>query len=72
MSENIINLRIEGMSSQGCVNIITNLIIDERGVEKVEVSLEKSTATVTGSYKLNSLQIINAINSSNLYYAKQI
>jgi copper chaperone len=39
-------LNIQGMTCGGCVRSVTNALQNESGVSKVEVLLEKGTATV--------------------------
>jgi copper chaperone len=40
-------IRIEGMSCEGCVNSVTRALAGVPGVEKVDVSLSDSRASVT-------------------------
>jgi len=42
-----IQINIEGMSCNGCVNSVTNALKGVRGVNSVEVSLEQKRATVS-------------------------
>jgi copper chaperone len=39
-------LKIGGMSCQGCVKSVTNILVGVPGVSKAEVSLERGEATV--------------------------
>jgi copper chaperone len=41
-----IQINVQGMSCNGCVNSVTNVLKDVPGVSSVEVSLEQSRATV--------------------------
>ncbi len=41
--------RVNGMKCQGCVNSVTEKLSAVRGVEKVDVNLEKAQAKVTGN-----------------------
>ena len=70
MSNTNITLKISGMTSPSCILTISNLIVDERGVEKIKVSYKNSSVTITGSEKLNKVQIINSINLSGKYHAE--
>lgn len=70
MSEQVIHLKVKGMTGTTCEAIVANLIVDERGVEKVTVSFEKGSAEIYGSYKLNKTQIVNSINLSGKYHAE--
>ena len=72
MSNESITLQITGIKSPECANILTNLVIDERGVEKVEVMIDKNLLIIHGSFKLNKTQIIHSINVSEIYHAKEI
>lgn len=42
-----IDLKVEGMDCQGCVKSVTRMLTGVPGVEKVDVSLEQATASVT-------------------------
>jgi copper chaperone len=42
-----VQLKIEGMTCSGCVNSVTRTLQSVPGVEKVDVSLADSRATVT-------------------------
>ena len=42
-----VELKVEGMTCQGCVNSVTRTLSGVPGVQKVEVSLADSRATVT-------------------------
>lgn len=42
-----IDLKVEGMDCQGCVKSVTRMLTGVPGVEKVDVSLELATASVT-------------------------
>ncbi len=64
-----INLGIRGMSSEHCAATIKNLIIDERSVKKVAVSLKNHSVTIHGSEGMRKEQIINAVNLSGTYSA---
>ena len=42
-----VELKVEGMTCQGCVSSVTRTLCGVPGVQKVEVSLADSRATVT-------------------------
>jgi copper chaperone len=42
-----VELKVEGMTCQGCVSSVTRTLSGVPGVQKVEVSLADSRATVT-------------------------
>ena len=42
-----VELKVEGMTCQGCVNSVTRTLSGVPGVEKVQVSLADARATVT-------------------------
>jgi copper chaperone len=42
-----IQLNVQGMTCNGCVNSVRNVLKDIPGVESVEVSLEQKRATVS-------------------------
>jgi copper chaperone len=42
-----VELKVEGMDCQGCVQSVTRMLSGLPGVQKVEVSLEKANASVT-------------------------
>ena len=42
-----VELKVEGMDCQGCVQSVTRMLSSLPGVQKVEVSLEKANASVT-------------------------
>lgn len=42
-----VTLNVKGMSCQGCVRSVKNVIEPIAGVQSVDVSLEKAQATVT-------------------------
>jgi len=42
-----VELKVEGMDCQGCVQSVTRMLSGLPGVHKVEVSLEKANASVT-------------------------
>lgn len=56
-------IRIEGMHCQRCVKSLTEILADQPGVAKVEVSLEKGEALV--EYELDRIdrdQLMHAID----------
>ena len=58
------------MTCDHCANTVKNLILDERGVETVEVSLENNSVDVIGKEGMNKDHIINAVNLSGAYHAQ--
>jgi copper chaperone len=42
-----VELKVEGMDCQGCVQSVTRMLSGVAGVEKVDVSLEQALARVT-------------------------
>ena len=56
-------LKIEGMTCGGCVVSVTNALNRVGGVQKVEVSLEKKEALVTGE-RLQRGQLQNAVEDA--------
>ena len=42
-----INLKIEGMMCQGCVNRVNNVLASIKGVKEYKVSLENKSADIT-------------------------
>ena len=58
------------MESSRCAQTVENLIIDERGVEKVSVSLENGTVEIFGKQAMNKDNIVNAVNLSGTYHAE--
>lgn len=42
-----VELKVEGMDCQGCVQSVTRMLTGVAGVEKVDVSLEEKRARVT-------------------------
>jgi copper chaperone len=42
-----VELKVEGMDCQGCVKSVTRMLSGLPGVQKVDVSLEKASASVT-------------------------
>lgn len=63
-------IKVAGMTSSHCVNTVTNLITDERGVKEIQVFLTKGIVEITGDERINRLQILNAINLSGVYHAQ--
>ena len=66
----MIKLSISGMSCDHCATTVKNLIIFERDVESVEVSLENNSVEVHGKEAMNREHIINAVNLSGAYHAQ--
>ena len=62
---------IEGMSCDHCVNAVKMLLENMNGVEKAEVSLNTKDAHVLFAETTSEQTIIDTINSSNSYKAKQ-
>ena len=58
------------MTCDHCANTVKNLILDERGVETVKVSLENNSVDVIGKEGMNKDHIINAVNLSGAYHAQ--
>ena len=42
-----VELKVEGMDCQGCVQSVTRMLAGVAGVDKVDVSLEQGSAKVT-------------------------
>jgi copper chaperone len=56
-------LNIQGMTCGGCVKSVTNALQREDGVDKVEVVLDKGTATVSYDPALTSPeQLVSAVD----------
>lgn len=53
-------LNIQGMTCGGCVKSVTNALQREEGVSKVEVVLEKGTATIDYDPAVTSPQALAA------------
>lgn len=65
-------LEIEGMNCGHCVNAVKNLIEEVDGVTTAKVDLANKNAEVEFDKDTTSIQaIIENINSSNVYKAKQ-
>lgn len=64
----IITLQVEGMMCMHCVSHVETALSKISGVDKVEVSLDKKTATVTGM-NLNKDELIQAVKEAG-YDAK--
>jgi len=72
MKEQSIILAVEGMTCGHCVNGVKNLIEEVDGVQSAEVDLGSKEANILfDETATNSQTIINTINSSNSYKAKQ-
>ena len=70
MCTTAIIIKISGMTGSTCAQTVENLIIDERGVEKVSVSWENGTVEVFGKQAMNKDNILNAVNLSGAYHAE--
>ena len=58
-------IKIEGMTCMGCVNSVKNVLEKVRGVDSVEVSLEKKQATIHyDAAAANTDQFRNAIRGA--------
>ena len=55
------NVEIEGMSCESCVTSITTHLLNIRGLEEVEISLEDSVAYIKCDEEINDLEINKAI-----------
>ncbi|MFT6745966.1 MAG: copper chaperone CopZ [Glaciecola sp.] len=58
------------MSCDHCTTTVKNLIIFERGVESVEVSLENNSVEIHGKESMNKDHIISSVNLSGTYNAQ--
>lgn len=68
--EKQVHLRVDGMNCGHCVNSVMNIIQELDGIEKAEVSLQNSDATVSfDDSKISVQAIIENINSSTIYKA---
>ena len=67
-----INLKIEGMSCDGCKRTVTIAIEDLKGIESVNVDLEKKEAEVVfNDSVLSKEEIIEAVNNTGIYKASE-
>lgn len=57
-------IKIDGMSCQGCIDVVTETLADVEGVERVtDVSLENGTAEVEGDPAPEALvQAVEAVD----------
>ena len=55
-----VQLNIEGMTCNGCVSSVRNVLQKTSGVGSVEVSLEQNRATVTYNPELTNLAQLKA------------
>jgi copper chaperone CopZ len=69
MERTSVYLKVSGMTSEHCATTVRNLVQDERGVESVEVFLEKNTISVSGNAAMSKQDLIQAINLSGIYDA---
>ncbi len=71
MGENEINLRIEGMTCEGCAATISAYLKREGGVEKVDVSYrEKKAKVIYDPSKTNPKKILRSRVFSGHYSAE--
>ena len=70
MEKDKINIQVKGILDQIHATIVHNLIIDERGVEKITIIQEEGQVIVDGTFKMNRDQIVNAVNLSGVYHAE--
>lgn len=57
-------LKIEGMSCQGCVRNVTQILQSQAGVTKAEVSLEKAQAQVEHSAEADPQTLCAVVNDA--------
>ncbi len=70
MEADKINIQVTGIGDKTHATVVHNLIIDERGVEKISVIQESGKVIVEGTFKMNRDQILNAVNLSGVYHAE--
>ena len=57
-------LKIEGMMCQHCVQHVSKALQGVKGVDKVEVSLEKKEARVSGTEPLSDVELKAAVKEA--------
>jgi copper chaperone CopZ len=63
-------LKIQGMTCNGCKTILSDFIQSLQGIADFSVDLEKGTAVIkTDVYKNTKQDLINAINTNTPYTA---
>jgi len=68
-----INLRIEGMSCDGCKRTVAIAIEDLNGVKNAQVDLQKKEAEVTfDDMVVSKEKIIEAVDNTGIYKAQEI
>ena len=70
MEKDKINILVKGILDKIHATVVHNLIVDERGVEKITIIHESGKVIVEGTFKMNRDQILNAVNLSGIYHAE--
>ena len=63
-SQMVKTYKIEGMMCMHCVSHVKEALLKLRGVEGVEVSLEKGTATVSSNKEISDKDVIKAVTKA--------
>jgi copper chaperone CopZ len=61
MGEQVVRLRVVGMTCEGCRRAIISAIMAQPGAQSVEVSLESGQVVVKGDGSLNRATVAGAI-----------
>ncbi|NVK04361.1 MAG: heavy-metal-associated domain-containing protein [Flavobacteriia bacterium] len=57
-------IRVEGMKCQGCVEGVTNALKSVPGIDDIDVSLEEGKASFTSSETVNLSQVSEAVSKA--------
>ncbi len=66
-AEQIIKIKVEGMTCKMCVFAVKKSLKSVKGVKKVDVSLKKGLAIVKADDNVNPKELLKAIQKSGMY-----